>query len=180
MRCELCQFFLVACKLLDDSWLIVDSCLWLQKATPTANFFKFSAWVMQLIDQVSTWNILRDKKHAGPTALLQHDGYFTELLCAAVVLVVANMQLYLVVSRFHRYYAELLGLLAPDSFFQFFFRFLTDRPKIRKYMQQKKGDGLIPSTDLWINLNVANCTSKAKLPAQLNIKWNNRFTDCTF
>ena len=139
MRCELCQFFLVACKLLDDSWLIVDSCLWLQKATPTANFFKFLAWVMQLSDQVSTWNILCDKKHAGPTALLQHDGYFSELLCAAVVLVVANMQLYLVVSRFHRYYAELLGLLAPDSFFQFFFSFSDWPTQNQKIHATKKG-----------------------------------------
>ena len=89
---------------------------------------------MQLIDQVSTWNILRDKKHAGPTALLQHDGYFTELLCAAVVLVVANMQLYLVVSRLHRYYAEVLDLLVPDLSI---FGALNPRKHIQQKMRKK-------------------------------------------
>ena len=50
--------------LVDGSCLVVDSCLCLQSATPTANFFKFSAWIVELIDRVSAWNILPDNEDA--------------------------------------------------------------------------------------------------------------------
>ena len=50
--------------LVDGSCLVIDSCLWLQSATPTANLFRFPAWIVELIDRVSAWNILPDNEDA--------------------------------------------------------------------------------------------------------------------
>ena len=52
-------------------------------------------------------------------------------ICAAVGLVVENVHLNLVVSKLHEYYAEVSGLLAPDSFYNFIIGFcfsFSDRP----------------------------------------------------